>query len=357
MPMKFEAVRDHIVTTYRAGLRQTIYLEGAPGVGKSASAKAAADILRHDNPEFAFHALQMTVVDPLDFGGLPAVITTQDGPKAVRLPFTDLIPQSGAGIVLYDDLPTAPPLTQAAAYRTIYERDSIGPDWLIVATGNRAQDRAATQRMPTPLVSKMCHLEFEPDIDGWQAEMAARGRSSAVRAFIAHRPALFVTFDPARPGPFATARTWEGLAELVDAYAGAESGRGRLPPFEALRGWVGEGPAAEFAAFAEMAAQLVSPDEVLADPAKAPVPTEPGALYAIATALSDITTAETIDKVLIYLRRLQPEFAIYTIKAANAAERGRLSRMTDQQKSKVRPIATTGAFVKFAGENQDLLKH
>jgi ATPase family associated with various cellular activities (AAA) len=343
--VKFTEVRAHIVKMYAAGLRQTIYLSGPPGIGKSACVKSAAHEL-----DVSFRAIQMTVVDPLDFGGLPAVLSLPDtGPYATRLPFGDLVPQEGAGILLYDDLPTAPPLSQAAAYRTIYERDHIGKDWLIVATGNRDSDMAATQRMPTPLVSKMGWIEFEPDIEGWNLEQAGRESSHLVRAFIAHRPDLFVTFDPKRPGPFATARTWEALADMCLAYSPS------LPPMSAVTGWVGEGPATEFMVFATMAAQLVSPDTVLMAPDTAPVPEDPGALYAVTTALSAKATAGNFDCLMVYLGRLQPEFAVYTVKSALATQKGRLDKLAPDERRKTKLLEHTHAFVTFAAEHNDIL--
>lgn len=350
--MKFQAVHDHIVRLYRSGLRQTIYLSGPPGIGKSACVKAAARTLRQqlEDPDFGFRAIQMTVVDPLDFGGLPAVLSLPDtGPYAARLPFGDLVPQQGAGLLLYDDLPTAPPLSQAAAYRTIYERDHIGADWLIVATGNRDSEMAATQRMPTPLVSKMGWIEFEPDIEGWNLEQAGRDTSSVIRAFIAHRPDLFVTFDPKHPGPFATARTWEALADLCKAYEPA------LPPYDAIQGWVGQGPAVEFNAFAMMASQLVSPDTILLSPQDAPVPEDPGALYAVTTALASRTTGANFAAVATYLKRLPAEFLIYSIKSAIRTQRGRLDKMDPEEKRRYQTLERSAAFVEIAAANQDLL--
>jgi hypothetical protein len=344
--MKFAEVRAHIVKLYSANLRQTIYLSGPPGVGKSACVKAAASDLG-----IGFLAVPMTIVDPLDFGGLPAVLDQGDGagPYAARLPFVDMIPTTGKGLLLFDDLPTAPPLSQAAAYRTIWERDTIGPDWLIVATGNRDSDRAATQRMPTPLVSKMGWLEFDPDIDSWNLMMAGRDGSTLIRAFIVSRPDLFVTFNPSIPGPFATARTWEALADLCSAY---EPG---LPPFESIKGWVGEGPATEFSLYATMAAQLVSPDTILMTPDTAPVPEDPGALYAVTTALSSRASAATIDRIITYLRRMMPEFQVYCIKSALATQQGRLAKLGPEERKKTRLIEHTHAFVTFAAEHNDIL--
>ncbi len=364
--MKFIECRDYLVHCYRSGLRATTFLSGPPGIGKSAAVKAAAQICAEafslsfvdlsergstalDEKEFGFQPLPLTVVDPLDFGGLPAVLDSGNGPYAARLRFTDLIPRAGRGFVLYDDLPTAPPLTQASAYRTIYERDYIGDGWMIVATGNRDQDRAATQRMPSPLVSKMGWIEFEPDIDGWTMEMAGKDGSSLVRAFIQTRPELFVTFDPNIPGPYATARTWESASDLCRIY------EPNLPPFEALKGWVGEGPATEFVAYASMAAQLVHPDVVLMTPESAPIPEDPGALYAITTALASRATPNNFQQIITYLKRGQPEFAVYCIKSALQSQQGRMSKLSDEERRKTKKLEHTQAFVDAAATYKDML--
>lgn len=362
--MIFDDAVAHIVKLYTGGLRQTIYMSGPPGCGKSAAAQeAASQIAEHlslplvnyayAKPEaehFGFQPLPMTVVDPLDFGGLPAVLDMNDGlgPVARRLRFTDLIPQRGAGIVLYDDLPTAPPLTQAAAYRTIWERDGIGADWMIIATGNRAEDRAAVQSMPRPLVSKMGWIDFEPDLDNWLTHMAHNNGSVLVRAFVKDAPNNFVTFKAELPGPFACPRTWEALSDVCQVYEPA------LPPFEAIKGWVGEGPALAFYQFSTMANELVSTDQILANPDTAMTPTNPSALYVVTTALASQATANNLSDVCKYLYRLPPEFAIYAMKTARAVETGKIKKL-GQDANKYRRLDQTAAFREFCVKYMDLL--
>jgi hypothetical protein len=368
--MKFDQVCDHIVKMYLAGLRQTIYLSGPPGIAKSACALEASRIIAEKlelpfhnfrggrlipdvvSSHFGFQPTPMTVIDPLDFGGLAAVLDHGDGrgPVAERLPLQDIIPTEGQGTILFDDLPTAPPLTQAAAFRTIWERDRIGDNWLIVATGNRAEDRAAVQRIPTPLISKMCWINFEPDVVGWGNHMAGIDGSTLVRAYMAHNPVAFVNFDPTQPpGPFATARTWEALSEVCKAYAP------KLPPFEVVKGWVGEAAAIEFMQFATMANDLVNPDTILLDPMAAPVPQHPGAAYVITTALASRASAGNFDRIVTYLGRLEPEMAIYCVKSALMVQAGRIKQMSPQDAAKFRKIDSTAAFRDFGAKNQDLL--
>lgn len=365
--MIFNDVVDHIVKLYVAGVRQTQYLTGPPGIGKSAACKRIAQLLAehyelpffdygHDgnnapSAHFGFRALPMTVVDPLDFGGLSAVLDKGDGPYAQRLPFVDLVPSTGMSIIVYDDLPTAPPLTQAAAFRTIWERDGVSPDCMIIGTGNRAEDRAGVQRMPTPLVSKMSWLDFEPDRSGWTEHMAGTSGDPVVRAFIQHETGLnnFVNFKPEVPGPFACPRTWEALSDQCRAYTP------RLPPFEAIKGIVGEGPAIEFSTFASMASELVSTAQILANPDTAPVPTNPGALYVVGGGLANAARHDNLDHIVRYLFRMEEEFAVYTMKSALAADAARLKSLPPNEQNRYQRLQKSAAFVRFCAKFQDLL--
>jgi hypothetical protein len=289
-------------------------------------------------------------MDPLDVGGLGAVLDRGNGPQAERLPFEDILPSVGQGIICYDDLPAAPPLTQASLFRTIWERDRIGDNWMITATGNRAQDRAATNRMPTPLINKMNWLDFEPDVLGWDAHMAQIDGSVLVKAYMRHNPGAFVNFDPSQPpGPFATARTWEALSDYCKAYDPD------LPPFDVIKGWVGEAATIEFMQFATMAHDLVSVDVILAAPDVAPIPQHPGAAYVITTALATRATAANLAAVTTYLNRLEPDLAIYCMKSALMIQAGRLKGMSPQEQSRYRRIDTTAAFRDFGAKNTDLL--
>ena len=79
-------------------------------------------------------------------------------------------PKSNA-IVFLDELNSAAPAVQAAAYQLILNR-RVGQYHLpegvsIVAAGNRESDKGVTYRMPAPLANRFVHVELRVDFEDW----------------------------------------------------------------------------------------------------------------------------------------------------------------------------------------------
>jgi len=364
--MRIPEVIQHITTLYRAGARHTIFLQGEPGIGKSDAGKGAALELKRGNPEHGIEPLpdfdlrqwQATIEDPLELPGLPAIV----GGQAKRVPFEDKIPSSGHGILIIDEINSASTLTQASLYSLVWDRklggSILGQDWMIIATGNQDKDRAVTQRMPTPLVSRMEHLTVESDYEAWLIWMAVEGGHETVRAFIKYRPNLFVTFKPEIPGPFATARTWKMVSDLMFFYEKGSGSRRRkvTPPIQSIEGWVGKGPAAEFMVYQTMAEGLVDLDTIIKDPNHADCPKDnPGALYAITTGLAGRFNYNNCTNIMTYLERMDKEYAIYCITSAREVEHGRITRMAEEEKKKYKKIRDNKTFLEWCVRNHDFV--
>ena len=327
--MKISELKTAIAATYRqpAAKRRPLFVKGQPGIGKSdGGEQAAAELTADLGRSIAFMSLQATIEDPITLSGLPA----RDGDVARFLPFADKLPTSGDGIIEIAELPTAPPAVQAGLYE-FFLRGKLGsyrlPDgggepgrgWYVYATGNRAIDRAAVQQMPRPLVSRIVHCNADLDLRVW---MDWALKSGAVRAEIvaflnfrsAHPaegiPDIFNTFDPASVEPYACPRTYHMASDVLDAghTAGIEH--------ELLAGCIGQGPATELVAFLRVFRDLVNPDAVLMSPATAAIPGDLAALYAVCGALARKTTDKNIDRLLVYLERLDAEYAILTMTEA-----------------------------------------
>ena len=138
------------------------FIKSAPGVGKSDCVKqfaqARAKTLGLDfyegpesyNPDqFGFLDLRLATIDSIDLGGLPIIDSNAESTKFTRSPY---IPENGHGVLFLDELPQAKAGNQAAVSQLILDKrvgtHALGKNWVIVAAGNRSQDRAATHKMP-----------------------------------------------------------------------------------------------------------------------------------------------------------------------------------------------------------------
>ena len=71
-------------------------------------------------------------------------------------------------ILFLDEMNSAAPAVQAAAYQLILNRKvgqyTLPDNVLIVAAGNREADKGVTYRMPAPLANRFVHLEMSVDV-------------------------------------------------------------------------------------------------------------------------------------------------------------------------------------------------
>lgn len=279
---------------------EPVLIEGSPGIGKSdvvAQAVAAADVdLITSHP---------VVADPTDAKGLP--FPSPDGETATFLPFGDLaraMSVTRRTLWFLDDLGQATPAVQASFMQLLLARRINGhaiPDEItFVAATNRRTDHAGVTGILEPVKSRfMTIVRLVARIDPWVAWAMAAGVDPRVIAFLRFKPDLLCAFDPSRdmdnsPVP----RTWAAVDRMLKL---------RLPRDvfpAAVAGAVGEGAATELIAFLDMYDQLPSIDGILRDADSAPIPSEPSALFAVATAVAARTDRGTMGQVARYAQRL-----------------------------------------------------
>lgn len=288
--------------------RRPVYLWGPPGCGKSSVIRQAAAMLGQELVD-----VRATLLDPVDLRGLPRV--TKD--TAVWCP-PAFLPKTGEGVLFLDELAQAAPLVQAACLQLTLDR-KVGeyelPDgWTVIAASNRAEDRAGTHRLITPLLNRFVHLDLDVSADDWQTWAVTAGVSPEVRAFLRYRPALLFRFDPAASErAFPTPRAWQFVSDVLTRTPGDLL-------HGVLSGCVGDGPAAEFLGFLRLYRELPDLDAVLARPDAAPVPREPAVLYALVGAMVERCRADRapLPNVVKYALRLPEEFAALALRDALA---------------------------------------
>lgn len=287
------------------------YIVGSPGLGKTQIIKQIADDL-----DVGFMAVHAPLMQPEDLG-MPVVSAKRDSVKFV-VP-AEKFPIEGSdcpdtGILLIDELPQADNSIQKTMANLMQEREIHGqhlkPGWMVVATGNRATDRAGANRVLSHLMNRMTMLQFEPHLDDWcNWYMSQDDCKVELLSFLRFKPSLLSDFNPQRDiNP--TPRAWvEGVGRSLGVVPSEAE-------MEVFSGDVGEGAASEFKAFLQIYRDLPNPDAVLLNPDTHAVPTDPAVQFALSGAIAHRATKDNFDRVMIFTKRMPPEFSIIIIKDA-----------------------------------------
>lgn len=250
---------------------QTVALLGAPGIGKTSSARALADRMteymraRGATRDAVKQVRDLSSSLPEDMGGLPF----RDGAVTKYAPqswMADVCAEGAYGVLVLDDLPAASTAVQVAARQISLEHrvhdTVISKNVMIIVTGNRREDKSAASTLPAHFRNSVMMLPVEPDKKGWETWYFDQGYDALVTQFLIHRPSHFSQLpkDADGNGAFATPRTWSMLGSLIGV--GRETGNLR----DMAAGLIGEGVATELMAFELIRNELVDPAKVLADP-------------------------------------------------------------------------------------------
>ena len=118
--------------------------------------------------------IRLSLWDPTDIKGMPYYAANDNTMKwapPVELPDTAMAKKYKTIVLFLDEMNSASPAVQAAAYQLVLNRkvgSYVLPDnVVIVAAGNRETDKGVTYRMPAPLANRFVHLEMRVDLDDW----------------------------------------------------------------------------------------------------------------------------------------------------------------------------------------------
>ena len=191
--------------------RRPVFLWGPPGIGKSDIVKQIGDEAGREVVD-----VRLALWEPTDIKGIPYYNAEQG--KMVWAPPSELPTEADStAIIFLDELNSAPPAVQAAAYQLILNR-RVGtyrlPDGVdVVAAGNREGDRGVTYRMPAPLANRFVHLEAKVDFDDWQEWAVNNNIHPEVVGYVGFAKQDLYDFDPKSSSKaFATPRSWAGHA-------------------------------------------------------------------------------------------------------------------------------------------------
>lgn len=195
------------------------------------------------------------------------VVLENDAGKAVEGKFHFTVKGLAKGILMLDEFNSAAPSVQAGAYQLILDRrlgEYIVPEGvMVVAAGNRENDKGITFRMPTPIANRFVHIEMRSDFDDWQKWALLAGIDPTVIGYLSAFKDDLHNFDAASATRgFATPRSWEFTSKIID---GTTSGDGVMDQImlAMISGAIGDGVAMKFHAFRKEAADLPSTNDIL----------------------------------------------------------------------------------------------
>ena len=272
-----------------------IFLQGPPGIGKTAVVGQAAKTVSKELRTFA-----LPTCESVDLRGLPHV---EKGATKWASP----LPKDGEGVLLLDELSSAAPDVQVAAHHLVHAEPgsdmSLPAGWHLVLTGNRAADKTHYRAVSAPLRNRLVTINAEPDVRQW-AEWAMNNQiSPTVVGFLRWRPELLVAKEIPSEGAFPSPRSWEAASRVI------ELGLGSAIEREMIHGTIGEGATIEFDAYLRTARELPTIEAILDTPTKAVVPKSPCQLYALSTSLAQYTR-EHKKPAMAFVKRMPAEFAL-----------------------------------------------
>ena len=260
-------------------IQRPVFMWGPPGIGKS-------DIVKQIGNEQGREVIdvRLSLWEPTDIKGIPYYNSTENtmtwAPPA-ELP-TD--PESTA-ILFLDELNSAAPATQAAAFQLVLNR-RVGTYQLpkgvsIVAAGNREADKGVTYRMPSPLANRFVHLELKSDFEDWMQWATENKQHEQVVGYLGFAKQDLYDFDPKSSSrSFATPRSWSFVSDLLGDDDLSENTLTDL-----VAGAVGEGLAVKFMAHRKVAKQMPKPEDILAGKVKKSEIKEISAMYSLAVSM------------------------------------------------------------------------
>ena len=299
--------------THALKKKRPIFLWGPPGIGKSDIVKQISDSFSNSH----LIDIRLSLWEPTDIKGIPYFDSnsgTMVWGAPSELPSEEFAAQFDHIVLFLDEMNSAAPSVQAAAYQLILNRRvgtyKLPDNVMIVAAGNREADKGVTYRMPAPLANRFIHLELAVSFDDWFSWAVDNSQHKDVVGYLTFAKKDLYDFDPKSPSrSFATPRSWSFVSELL------EDNLPETTMTDLVSGAIGEGLAVKFMAHRKVASSMPNPSDILDGKVKELNTKEISAMYSLTVSLcyelreaSDKNDKKFDDKVNNFLRFMMDNF-------------------------------------------------
>ena len=244
---------------------QPIFMWGPPGIGKSDIVAQITEGLGNSH----MIDMRLALMEPTDLRGYPfrnPETNTMEWAPPADLPTEEFASQFDTVVLFMDELNSAPPSVQAAAYQLVLNKRvgqyTLPSNVRIIAAGNRETDRGVTYRMPAPLANRFRHVNLGVDFSDWQTWAMNNEVHPDVIGYLSYAKQDLFDFDPKTSSQaFATPRSWSIVSTMlkVDSFDEADSFEQKAE----ISGAVGEGMAAKFVEHRRIANTMPNPQDIM----------------------------------------------------------------------------------------------
>lgn len=327
-----------VVDTFASGAVKANYVDGPPGIGKTAMGAYIREAL---GLEHSF-IIKPGHHDPIDFQGVP--VPDHTSRMTHFFPSGDLLPPpdlKGGCLMIWDEVSDSAQAIQNLICQAVFEGGLHGyvfpKDTYHFLTGNRVADKSGAQRVVTKLGNRVGWFTLEPQIDevfdyglnhGWEPSVLAflklRGGDPVNpndRAKDGRRiPTFFNSFDPVDAAQlvkpiFASSRSWEACSKLV-AY-GTSKGMSDGALLTRCAGLISTPVASAFVPFRTESSSMPDPLAILRGD-NVPVPSKQSVMWSLTITLVTKVTKETWKNMDTWLKKKgqSAEFRILAVRMA-----------------------------------------
>lgn len=286
-----KAIRMNMNEVATGGKRKPLFVWGPPGVGKSSIFEQVCKAIG-----WKLIDVRLTQMEPTDLRGIPVPVSKEYMDIVTGKPVEDVVvrwaipeflpkitsvsnhkwdgvvagdPVTYKGaIILLDELPNAAPSVQAGSYQLVLDGqigEYLVPDNVVVfAAGNRQTDKGGTYKMPTPLMNRFDHIEFEAVFKEWQRYAIKKGYNEQVVGFLSAFEGKLFEFQPNKAdGGFPTPRSWELVSCILNDEKTTDEKVTARVLHRMVFGAIGRGVGSEFIHHCETAGKLPDTDLIL----------------------------------------------------------------------------------------------
>lgn len=201
----------------------SIMLWGAPGVGKSQSVRQIAKNIEDETGKTVnIVDVRLLLFNPIDLRGIPTVDNNKENAIWLKPKIFDMdASEDVVNILFLDEISSCTPAVQAAAYQITLDRmigEHVLPDnCIVIAAGNRMNDKSVVSKMPKALANRLMHIEVEIDIESWIKWAKDNNINEIVIKFINDNQKCLMLDNQYNDNlAYATPRTWEMVSKIIN---------------------------------------------------------------------------------------------------------------------------------------------